>query len=394
MQKQLFQKFFNKIKSGAFTVTYWDGTTEQYGRGAPTIKLVFHQKISYGQLAKDPALAFGEAYMDGAIEIHGNMDEIIKLLNSNQDSFKQNKNRPTLARFIPSRLRFTPLRKNQEDVSYHYDLGNDFFSLWLDETMSYSCAYFQEPDYSLRQAQEQKQEHVLKKLQLHPGETLLDIGSGWGGLILRAAQKYKVKATGITLSREQYQETKKRIKQLGLTSEVGVELMDYRALAKTGRTFDKITSIGMLEHVGQVNFPQFMLSLKKLLKEGGLALLHTITHTKESPVNSWTTKHIFPGGYIPSLREIIWLLPEYDFHVIDLESLRMHYAMTLDRWLDGFEKKVDQIKEIYGDRFVRMWRLYLSTSAASFRVSGLNVHQILFSGGLNNNLPLTRRHLY
>ncbi|OPX86332.1 MAG: Cyclopropane-fatty-acyl-phospholipid synthase [Pelotomaculum sp. PtaB.Bin104] len=393
MQKQMFQMFFKKL-NGDFAVTYWDGTTEHYGHSAPTFRLEFHKKIPYIELIKDPVLAFGEAYMDGAIEIHGEMDEIIKILNINKESFKQTRNNPSLTRLLPDRLRQKPLRKCQEDVSFHYDLGNDFFSLWLDETMCYSCAYFQKPEDSLRRAQEQKMEHVLKKLQLHPGETLLDIGSGWGGLILRAAQKYKVKAMGITLSREQYQETLSRIKKLCLTGQVEVALMDYRQLAKTGRTFDKIASIGMFEHIGQANYAQFMLSLKKLLKEGGLTLLHTITKTKEAPVNSWTAKYIFPGGYIPSLREIMWLLPEYDFHVIDLESLRLHYAMTLDRWQAGFDQKIDQIKEKYGERFIRMWRFYLSTSAASFRYSDLSVHQFLFSGGLNNSLPLTRRHLY
>ncbi|MDD4169279.1 MAG: cyclopropane-fatty-acyl-phospholipid synthase [Desulfotomaculaceae bacterium] len=393
MQKQMFQKFFKNLK-GAFAITYWDGTTEQYGSGTPTCRLEFHQKIPFVELIKDPVLAFGEAYMDRTIEIHGDMDEIIKIIDSNQDSFKQSQRSPALSKTIYDRLRLTPLRKSQADVSYHYDLGNDFFSLWLDETMSYSCAYFQKPEDSLRQAQEQKLEHVLKKLQLHPGETLLDIGSGWGNLILRAARDYKVKATGITLSQEQCQETRNRIKKLGLTDQVDVELMDYRQLAKTGRTFDKIASIGMFEHVGRTNYPQFMLSINKLLKKGGLALLHTITKAQEAPVNSWTTKYIFPGGYIPSLREIMWLLPEYDFQVIDLENLRMHYAMTLDRWLAGFEKKVDQVKEKYGNRFVRMWRLYLSTSAASFRAGGLGVHQILVSGGPNNSLHLTREHSY
>ena len=170
--------------------------------------------------------------------------------------------------------------------------------------------------------------------------------------------------------------------------------MDYRVLAKSGSIFDKIASVGMFEHVGQANYPQFMLTLQKLLKKGGLALLHTITHTKEGPINSWIEKHIFPGGYIPSLREVIWLLPDYDFHAIDVESLRLHYAMTLERWAEGFEKNVDIVREMYDERFVRMWRLYLCSCAAAFRVSGLNVHQILFSKGLNNDLPLTRQHLY
>ncbi len=394
MQKSLLQNSFNRVNSGAFEVTYWDGTTEQYGKGEPSFKLIFHEKVPYGQIVKDPILAFGEAYMDGAIDLYGEMDKIIALANSNLNVFGQNRKSRLLSKVFSRWPLPTPLRKQLEDVQYHYDLGNDFFSLWLDETMSYSCAYFQRTEDSLTQAQIQKIDHVLKKLQLSPGETFLDIGSGWGWLIIRAAQEYGVKATGITLSQEQYRGTLRRIVELGLEDRVEVELMDYRVLTESGRTFDKISSVGMLEHVGQANYPHFMLALQKLLKEGGLALLHTITHTKEAPVNSWIENHIFPGGYIPSFREVIWLLPDYDFHVIHVESLRLHYAMTLERWAEGFEKHVDKVQEMYGDRFVRMWRLYLRSCAASFRVSGQSVHQILFSKGLNNDLALTLRHLY
>lgn len=394
MQKSLLQNSFGRVNSGAFEVTYWDSTTEQYGEGDPSFKLIFHEKIPFGRIVKDPVLAFGEAYMDGDIDFSGEMDEIMRFVNSNMDVFKQHQKGRILPKILSLQPLHTPLRKQMEDVQYHYDLGNDFFSLWLDDTMSYSCAYFESPDDSLTQAQIQKIDHVLKKLQLRPGETLLDIGSGWGWLMIRAAQEYGVKAMGITLSREQFQETLQRIAGLGLEDQVEVELMDYRVLAGKGYTFDKISSVGMFEHVGQDNYPHFMQALQKLLKEGGLALLHTITHTNEGPVNSWIDKHIFPGGYIPSLREVIWLLPEYNFHVIDVESLRIHYAMTLERWAEGFEKQVDKVREMYGDRFVRMWRLYLRSCASSFRVSGQNVHQILFSKGLNNDLSLTRRYQY
>lgn len=267
MQKSLLQNSFGRVNSGAFEVTYWDSTTEQYGEGAPSFKLIFHKKVPFGRIVKNPALAFGEAYMDGDIDFSGEMDEIMRFVNSNMDVFKQHQKGRILPKILSLQPLHTPLRKQMEDVQYHYDLGNDFFSLWLDDTMSYSCAYFESPDDSLTQAQIQKIDHVLKKLQLRPGETLLDIGSGWGWLMIRAAQEYGVKAMGITLSREQFQETLQRIVGLGLEDQVEVKLMDYRVLADSDRTFDKIASIGMFEHVGQDNYPHFMQALQKLLKE-------------------------------------------------------------------------------------------------------------------------------
>ncbi|WP_047153041.1 SAM-dependent methyltransferase [Aneurinibacillus tyrosinisolvens] len=386
MQKYLFQKFFNGLGSADFEITYWDGQSERYGTGEPRFTLVLHEKVALSDFIKNPVMAFGEAYMNGDIDIIGSIEEIIRTANMNKSVFWSK----TLSRLssLPS------LRKQKENVQHHYDLGNDFYSLWLDKTMSYSCAYFRTPEDSLDQAQLQKIDHVLKKLQLKQGETLLDIGSGWGWLIIRAAQQYGVKATGVTLSEEQYKKTKERIAELGLEDQVNVELLDYRELAKTGRTFDKIASVGMFEHVGQAYYPDFMKSVQTMLKDRGVMLLHTITHLIEEPTDPWIEKYIFPGGYIPSFREIIQLLPDYDFNIIDAESLRLHYAMTLDRWAERFENHVDKIREMYGERFVRMWRLYLQAAAASFRLSGLNIHQILFSKGLNNELEMTRDYLY
>jgi cyclopropane-fatty-acyl-phospholipid synthase len=246
----------------------------------------------------------------------------------------------------------------------------------------------------LFQAQLNKIDYTLKKLQLKPGEKLLDIGSGWGWLIIRAAQQYGVEATGITLSREQYLKTKERIEELGLTGQVDVRLMDYRDLAKSGEKFDKVVSIGMVEHVGHANLPKYFAAVDKLLVPQGLSMLHSITGLIEGPCNKWILKYIFPGGYIPSIRELIGHLPDFDFHLLDVESLRLHYAKTLDFWAKNFEKHVEKVREKYGERFVRMWRLYLNSCAASFRVSGLNIHQILFSKGLNNNLEMTRAFLY
>lgn len=385
MQKYLFQQFFSKITSVPFRVVFWDETTEQYEEGAPRFTLTFNEQVPFSSFVKQPSLAFGEAYMDKAIELEGEIEELIRAATSNHSVIWTE----TLAR-LP---KFS-MRKQKENVQHHYDVGNEFYSLWLDKTMSYSCAYFKTPEDTLEQAQLQKIDHILKKLQLKEGETLLDIGSGWGWLIIRAAQQYGVKALGITLSEEQFRKTRERIAELGLAGQVEVELMDYRDLPKTNRTFDKIASVGMFEHVGREHYPQFMKTIQALLKDGGLMLLHTITHMKEEPGDPWISKYIFPGGYIPSLREIIHLLPEYDFHTIDVESLRMHYAMTLDRWAEGFDRNEDKVREMYGERFVRMWRLYLRSAAAFFRIGGLNIHQILFSKDVNNTLPLTRSYQY
>jgi cyclopropane-fatty-acyl-phospholipid synthase len=336
---------------------------------------------------KQPVLSFGEGYMNGQIEIEGSLEDVFQAANSNQSVFWSK----TLSRWakIPS------MRKQKEYVKHHYDVGNAFYSLWLDPSMSYSCAYFKSPEDTLEQAQTQKIDHILRKLQLKQGETLLDIGCGWGGLIIRAAQQYGVKAKGITLSEEQYKKVQERIIENGLQGQVEVELVDYRELAATAPSaFDKISSVGMFEHVGQANYPHFMKTVDRLLKNQGLAVLHTITHPTEQKPDPWIEKYIFPGGYIPSLREIIALLPQYNFHPTDIESLRIHYAMTLDCWAEAYEAHVDQVREMYGETFVRMWRLYLRSSASAFRNEGINLHQIVFTKGLNNHLALTRDFLY
>ncbi len=394
VQRWLLRRLFRGVARGAFAVRWWDGDEERFGDGRAAFRLVFHRPPPLGAFLRDPLLAFGEAYVDGILELHGDLADVFRLARENDRSLSRRGARVGLWR-LAERLRRSPSpARNRRDVQHHYDLGNDFFSLWLDDTMTYSCAYFRSQDDSLTQAQVQKMDHVLAKLQLRPGESLLDIGSGWGGLVIRAAQHWGARAVGITLSEEQHCATVHRVRELGLEDRVEVALMDYRALAGSGRVFDKIASVGMFEHVGRANHPAFMAAVSRLLAPGGLALLHTITHTTEGPPNAWLNKYIFPGGCVPSLREVIRLLPAYDFHVLDVESLRLHYALTLDRWAERFEARVDRVRDAYGERFVRMWRLYLRASAASFRTTGLDVHQILFSKGLNNALPLTREHLH
>lgn len=388
LRKMALKLLLRKWKQGGFKVVFWDGEQETYGSEPPSFTITFKQEPPLKMSSDDAVLLFGEAYMDGIIEIEGSMDDVLRVIALN--------NHPQAS------VAFTAKKTNtrsdsavqQRNIHHHYDLGNDFFKLWLDETMSYSCAYFKTPDDSLTQAQLQKIDYILKKINLKAGERLLDIGSGWGWLIIKAAQQYQVKATGITLSTEQYQGTRQRIKELGLEQQVDVQLANYQELDASKLRFDKIVSVGMFEHVGKESLASYMRKVNELLVPGGVSLLHTITGMFEETGNAWIGKYIFPGGYVPSLRETIWLLPQFDFHLLHAESLRLHYAMTLDRWYRNFAERLDAVRAMYDERFIRMWSLYLRGCAAAFRVSGLDIHQLLFTKGLNNHIPLTYQQLY
>lgn len=377
LEKKLIHSMLKKWKKGGFSIVYWDGKKEEFGEEISSFEIIFHRQPHLSLKSKDPSLLMGEAYMQGDLDIKGSMDDILRTLALNTKPKKKK-----------SRSAFSRLKSEKNNIRQHYDLGNDFFSLWLDRTLSYSCAYFKTPEDSLEKAQLQKIDRVLQKLQLKKGEHLLDIGSGWGWLIIKAAQQYGVEATGITLSEEQYLKTRERIKELGLEGQIHVRLQHYQELEAEKQTYDKISSIGMIEHVGRPNLNSYIAKINQLLKPRGLLLLHSITGMTEEKGNAWIKKYIFPGGCIPSLRELCYYTAEHELHILHLESLRLHYALTLDHWYNNFIKQQEKIREKYGEKFVRMWSLYLSGCAASFRTSGLDIHQILCSKELNNQLPL------
>ncbi|GAB6158715.1 cyclopropane fatty acid synthase [Desulfotomaculum varum] len=391
MTKEKMKGLFERFKGGNFTVTFWDGETCRYGQDLPVVNFIFHKPLDTAFNPEKPLLSLGEAYMDGYWDFTGEFTEIIRIIEKNKEILKPAGFTGKISGIIQA---VAAKRQQKQNIEHHYDLGNDFFSLWLDETLSYSCAYFKNPDDTLYQAQINKIDHTLKKLQLKPGEWLLDIGCGWGWLVIRAAQQYGVRALGITLSDQQYAAACRRVEEFGLAGQVEIKLASYQDLSEQEYQFDKIVSVGMFEHVGKDNLPRYMEQVNKLLVPGGLSLLHTITGMTEEPVNDWMEKYIFPGGYIPSLREIVWLLPLYRFHLLHAESLRLHYAKTLDHWYNNFSRCLTKVRERFDERFVRMWSLYLRGCAASFRVSGLDIYQLLFSKGLNNNLPMDYGFIY
>ncbi len=392
MSKAIWAPVFNSIKHGGLIVRYWDGQEATYGPEPAPVKIIFNTEPSALKLIEDPVLALGEAYMDGQVDFEGDFDALIGLLSANF------RHRLTGFGLVCQGLSglVKGLAGQKENIQAHYDLGNDFFSLWLDESFIYSCAYFRRGDEDLRTAQQRKVELVLKKLRLTPGMRILDIGCGWGALIQMAVERYGVTAVGLTLSEEQLAGARDRLRAAGLGGAAEVRLQNYLELDPAEGLFDRVLSVGMFEHVGRANLGRYFDRVGELLKPGGLSLLHTLTSLDEAETNSWVKKYIFPGGYIPSLRETVALLPERDFRLLHLESLRRHYVRTLEIWLENFMKPevYDTVQVRFGRRFMRMWTLYLRGAASSLRGGALDIHQILFSKGVNNDLPLTFDYIY
>lgn len=385
--KAFYKNLFKNMFSHTYSVRFWDGEEITYGKGASAFKIILNEPIMISDIITNPSLTLGEAYMNKQLDIEGSVENVIESLYNNSKSFLRDKEK---YKKILNPIKNT-IKKSKDNISYHYDIGNDFYKLWLDKTMTYSCGYFKTEEDTLEQAQTNKVEYLLKKLNLKEGDSLLDIGCGWGELILTAAKKYKVKAMGVTLSSEQLEEVEKRIKEEGLEDLVEVQLIDYRKIKD--RSFDRIISVGMIEHVGKDYLFEYFTTINKLLNEGGISLLHCITSLRGGN-DPWIDRYIFPGGYIPSMKELISNITEESFHLLDLESLRRHYVKTLESWAFNFENSLDNISQIKDEKFIRMWRLYLNACAASFHSGNIDVHQFVFSKGTTNELPWTRDYLY
>ena len=368
LEEKAMVHFLNRFTDYPFLVR-WEGHEDRIGHGNPIFAVNIKDSIPVKELTDSTSLALGEAYMKGRLDVEGDLYEALDHFLGQMDRFAVNQTR------LKKLLHPSNSRKNQQ---------------MEDETMNYSCGYFKTDKDTLYEAQVNKTDYILKKLALEKGMDLLDVGCGWGFLLIRAAKEYGVKGTGITLSREQYEGFTKRIEEEGLGGLVTVKLMDYRDLPQSGMKFDRIVSVGMLEHVGRENYGRFMDCMDKVLKPRGVFLLHYISSQKEHAGDPWIKKYIFPGGVIPSLREIISLMADHDFHVLDVENLRNHYNRTLLCWEKNFKEHEDEVREMFDQEFVRMWDLYLCSCAATFHNGIIDLHQILVSKGVNNELPMVR----
>lgn len=381
---QFIESYLGKIIPVPFVLATEEGSSE-IGQGEPQFTVTIRKMPDKKALTTSTSLALGEAYMRGDIQVDKDLYEVLDLFLGQMGKFSTDKNA------LRSLLNTSKGKRSQgKEVRSHYDIGNDFYELWLDETMSYSCGYFKSDQDSLYQAQVNKVDHILDKLHLEEGMSLLDIGCGWGFLLRQAARKYKVHGVGITLSEEQRRKFQEEIEREGLRDLLEVKLMDYRDLGQSGMEFDRVVSVGMIEHVGRGNYERFMGNVDTVLKPGGLFLLHYISALREYPGDPWIKKYIFPGGMVPSLREIIQILPDYNFYTLDVESLRRHYNRTLLCWRENFAKCREQVAASKGEEFTRMWELYLAACAATFHNGIIDLHQILISKGVNNELPMLR----
>lgn len=386
LEKELYNKLFSESFSLPVTVKYWDGTEEAYGNQdtqSPII-ITFNEKIPLSAITHNASLALGEAYMDKKITIEGNLQALITDAYLNANSFLRSS---SYIKWLPKLAKHTK-KNNIHDIHVHYDLGNDFYQLWLDPTLTYSCAYFRTPEDTLEQAQQNKVHHILDKLFIQPGETLLDIGCGWGTLMITAAKEYHVKATGITLSQKQYDFIQERIQKEGLEDQCTVLLEDYREVKDC--FFDHITSVGMFEHVGADSLEEYFAVIKRLLAPKGTALIHGISRQQGGATNAWINEYIFPGGYIPGVAELTQQMQTNDLQLIDLESLRRDYQLTLEHWTKNFHRVKAEVLQQQDERFYRMWDLYLQACAASFESSNIDVIQYLLVHPFNNTIPMHR----
>ncbi len=343
------------------------------------------------RLLFSPEIAFGDGYTDGRIVVDGDltqlMEHVIRLMRMTKP---ENWCRRVSSRWL-QRVQANTIAGSARNIHHHYDLTTDFYRLWLDSQLVYTCGYFPSPTTPLEQAQLAKMDYVCRKLQLRPGETVVEAGCGWGALALHMAKKYGVKVKAFNISKEQILVARESACSEGLSNQVEFIEDDYRNVV--GRC-DVFVSVGMLEHVGAEHYLDLGRVIHRTIGDSGRGLLHFIGRNRPGTFSPWIRKRIFPGAYTPALREVMDFLEPWNFSVLDVENLRFHYAKTLEHWLTRYEASTDRITEMFGLEFVRAWRLYLAGSIAAFRVGTLQLFQVSFVGPLCREIPWTRAHLY
>ena len=387
-ERYLLRRVLDAMGSPRFAVALWDGFKISPQDTAPVATVNIHSRSALNQLLRQGDMGFGDAFSNGGISVE---DDLVAMLVA---AFTVPE--PTGIAAVVKRLQQRKPRANtkdgsRENIHHHYDIGNDFYRLWLDKEMQYTCAYFPEDDMTIEAAQQAKMDHICRKLQLRPGDRVAEAGCGWGGLARHMALNYGAKVSSWNVSAEQVQYATDRAKAEGYDDRVTYVLDDYRNI--TGE-YDAFVSVGMLEHVGLDNYTELGGVVDRCLTQNGRALVHTIGRNRPRLMNAWIEKRIFPGAYPPTLKEMMEIFEPNRFSVLDVENLRLHYAKTLAHWLARYDASDEQVQKEFGEDFARAWRLYLAGSQAAFLAGGLQLFQVVFTRERNNELAATRRHLY
>jgi cyclopropane-fatty-acyl-phospholipid synthase len=383
---RLLRAFLRAMGNPAVRVDLWNGESVCPAASDPVASIRIRQRGTLLRLIFNPEVEFGEAYTSGNLEVEGDLVQLLKAAYGAPVS-------PWVERLLRRSPRPRPNTPHgaRSNIHHHYDLGNDFYRLWLDDHMVYTCAYFASPAMSLEAAQIAKMEHVCRKVVLRPGERVVEAGCGWGALALHMAERHGVSVRAFNISREQIAYAREQAKKAGLAGRVDFIEDDYRNISGS---HDVFVSVGMLEHVGTAQYRELGRVMDRCLLPHGRGLLHTIGRNRPARLNAWVQKHIFPGAHPPTLREMMDIFEPSGFSVLDVENLRLHYARTLEHWLVRFERSAQRVARMFDDAFVRAWRLYLAGSIAAFATGSLQLFQVSFARPRHNDIPWTRAHLY
>jgi cyclopropane-fatty-acyl-phospholipid synthase len=389
---RLLRRLLSSLGDAPVRLTLWNGESVFTGGADCVAGIRFADRATLLKVFANPDLHLGEAYVDGSVEIEGDLVKLIEAVYLSRHKARTPLfgGRSHIARWLNRGRRNTPPAARQ-NIHHHYDIGNDFYRLWLDREMVYTCAYFPDPAMTLEDAQVAKMDHVCRKLRLKPEETVVEAGCGWGSLALHMATRHGVRVKAFNLSREQIAHARDRAQALGVGDRVEFIEDDYRNIRGQ---YDVFVSIGMLEHVGRDHHRELGGVIDHCLGRDGRGLLHSIGQIPGLSLNPWIVKRIFPGAYPPTLSEMAAILEPRQLAVLDVENLRLHYALTLEHWLRRFEDARERVRDMFDEQFVRTWRLYLSGSLASFNTGELHLFQVLFARDRSNQIPWTRAYLY